>query len=259
MTANGAAGVTLREFERVLGARLSELNDTGKLLLDAFNETSDGVTLKAVNGIWYNTAGDFEPDDDFLQANADYFNAAAVASDFSKKSTVDDINGFIRENTNGLIEKMLETLGDDAVMVLVNTLYFKGMWRDPFEPINTYDATFTLSGGGEVRTPTMAQEYGAALYFESDGAKGVILPYEGGRYAYAAILPDGGVSEYVSALTGADFSGLLQSASEQNVVLYLPKYEVKDSCELGDILKNMGLQMAFDPKRRTFRPWVRRR
>ncbi len=210
------------------------------------------MTLKAVDGIWYNTNSDFEPDGDFLQRNADYFDAAAVAADFLKKSTVDGINGFIRENTNGLIEKMLETLGDDAVMVLVNTLYFKGMWQEPFEPINTYDATFTLSGGGEVKTPTMAQEYGAALYFESDGAKGVILPYEGGRYAYAAILPYVGVSEYVAALTGADFSELLQSASEQNVVLYLPKYEVKGSYELNDTLKNMGLRMAFDPEKADF-------
>ncbi len=250
MTANGASGVTLREFEQVLGADLDALNDTGRILLDAMNETSD-ITLTLANGIWYNTASAFSPAADFLQTNADYYGAAAVAADFSKKSTVDDINKFVSDNTNGLIEKMLDDV-DGNVMVLINTLYFKGDWASPFDPHDTSDARFTRSDGESIYTPTMEQEYDAVSYFKSGGAKGVLLPYTDSRYAYAAILPDGGVSDFVSALTAEDFKALFESASEENVKLYMPKYEVEGSYNLNDILKSMGLGQAFDPDKADF-------
>ena len=251
MTANGSAGVTLREFEQVLGAHLDELNDTGKLLLDAFNSASNGVTIKSVNGIWYNTASAFTPNVDFLQTNADYYNAAAIAADFSHQATVDDINRFISDNTNGLIEKMLDNLDGD-IMVLINTLYFKGDWASPFDADETTDARFTLSDGDGIRTPTMEQEYDAVPYFEGDGACGVILPYADARFAYVAILPDGSVSDYVSALTAGAFKDLIDSATDENVKLFLPRYETDGQYDLNDILKTMGLNRAFDPDKADF-------
>ncbi len=252
MTANGALGTTLGEFEQVLGADLDALNDTGKILLDAFNKTSDGVTIKAADGIWYNLGSAFEPDAGFLQANADYYDAAARSADFSKQAAIDDINEFISENTNGLIENMLKQLEEDTVMVLVNTLYFNGKWHYQFDPGDTSDRTFTLTGGEEIRTPMMVREYDAVRYIDSDGARGIILPYRDGRYAYVAVLPGNGVADYMSALTGADFDALVASASEQNVVLYMPKYEVKGSYDLNAILGRMGLRTAFDPANADF-------
>ena len=252
MTANGAAGSTLSEFEQVLSAPLAGLNNTGKLLLDAFNASSDGLTLKAVNGIWYNADSVFEPNRDFLQTNADYFSVAAFASDFSKPSTVDTINEFISSNTNGLIEQMLDQLDDNTIMVLVNTLYFNGIWQNQFDPNNTHDAAFTLSDGENISTPTMIQEYKAVSYFESDDAKGVILPYKDDRYAYVAVLPDSSAAEYVAALTGERFLGLIRTASNQNVVLHLPKYEVKGKYNLNDVLNRMGLRAAFNPDNADF-------
>ncbi len=251
MTANGSVGVTLREFEQVLGAHLDELNDTGKLLLDAFNSTSDAVTIKSVNGIWYNAASVFTPNAGFLQTNADYYNAAAVAAGFSDQTTVDNINQFVSDNTNGLIEKMLDNLDAD-IMVLINTLYFKGDWASPFNADDTTDIRFTLSDGDGIRTPTMEQEYDAVPYFECDDARGIILPYADDRFAYVAILPDGSVSDYVSALTAGAFSDLIDSASDKNVKLLLPRYETEGQYDLNDILKAMGLNMAFDPDKADF-------
>jgi serpin B len=99
MTANGAAGETLREFERVLGASLGELNDTGKLLLDAFNEAS-GVTLKAAAGIWYNTAGSFARTR-FLRRTPTILTPQRMRPISTKPATLDEINGYISDNTNG--------------------------------------------------------------------------------------------------------------------------------------------------------------
>jgi hypothetical protein len=117
--------VTLREFEQVLGARSASSTTRASCCSDAFNEASDGVTLKAVDGIWYNTTSDFEPDGDFLQRNADYFDAAPSLLIFQEIDRRRHQRLHPREY-DGLIEKMLETLGDDAVMSLSTRCISRG-------------------------------------------------------------------------------------------------------------------------------------
>jgi serpin B len=146
---------------------------------------------------------------------------------------------------------MLDKIDAD-IMILVNTLYFKGDWASQFDPSDTTDARFTLADGQSVYTPTMKQEYDDALYLESDTARGILLPYVDGRYAYAAILPEDDVSAYVQGLTADAFKALLDSASPEKVKLYMPRYEADGSYDLNGILKTMGLEQAFDPDRADF-------
>lgn len=59
------------------------------------------------------------------------FHADAVNVDFSNGGAVqNEINDFVRQKTNNLIPKVLQQpLNENTVMVLVNTLYFKGDWQ----------------------------------------------------------------------------------------------------------------------------------
>ena len=246
MVANGAAGKTLEEFETVLGAPVGTLNSTCKTALDALNTASDGVTLRAVDGIWYNSSGGFTPNRDFLQTNADIFGAAAVASDFSKPETLEAINGFVKDNTNGLIPSILDELRPDEVMVLINTLYFKGLWKDQFDPQLTADGSFTLSDGKKVTAPFMSQTYGDVKSFVGHGVTGVILPYKDERLAFAALLPEQGIDAFLSALTDDVFKGLLSSAEAGFAELRIPKFDVGEKYNLNDSLKAMGIVSAFD-------------
>ena len=252
MVANGAAGDTLKEFEEALGAPVGELNGTCKALLEGLNSSSDGLTLKSVNGIWYNTRYDFKINPEFLQTNADYFGAAEVAADFTKPGTLSAINKFVSDNTNGLIPSILDKLDNDAVTVLVNTLYFKGKWASPFKPYDTFDAEFTTADEGAVLTPTMEQEFKSVRYFDADGVLGVVLPYQDSRYAYVAILPPGGVGEFLTGLTADGFKALLASATEEKVRLFIPKYDVSGDYQLNDMLRQLGLTLAFEPAEADF-------
>jgi serine protease inhibitor len=252
MAANGASGDTLKEFENVLGASAADLNAVCKTLMDPLNCVYEGVKLKTVNGIWYNTAADFKPNRTFLQTNADYFGAAEIASDFSKRETLDDINGFVSDNTNKLIPGILDQLDPGAVMVLVNTLYFNGKWQAPFDPEKTNTGKFKLSDGSGAVVPMMNQTYDKVGYFENADAKGIILPYQFDRFAYVAVLPSGDVSPYLSALTPDGFKALIASTSDEKVELSMPKYDVTGDYKLVDILETMGLKLAFDPDRADF-------
>ncbi|SHH92500.1 serpin B [Sporobacter termitidis DSM 10068] len=252
MVANGAAGGTQKEFESVLGAPAEELNAGCKAFVEALNKSSDGLTLKTANGIWYNTAGDFKADQGFLQTNADYYSAAAVASDFSRQETVDDINNYISDNTNGLIQNMVDQLEPNDVMVLVNTLYFNGKWASPFDPVFTQSEAFVPADGKNVRIPTMCQIYDEARCFETEDARGILLPYVSDRFAYVALLPSGGVADYLAALTPESFKGLIASAADRRVELHIPKYTASISKALNEPLRQMGLQSAFDPLKADF-------
>jgi serpin B len=247
MVANGASGETLKEFENVLGAPVDELNSTCKALMEALNKASDGLTLKTVNGIWYNTEFDFKPNPDFLQKNADYFGAAEIASDFSNPKTLKAINKFVSDNTNKLIPSILDRLDFLDVMILVNTLYFKGNWGSPFKPEDTANDDFTTADGNTVDASTMEKTYDSILYFDNGGTSGVVLPYQDNRFAYVAILPAGNIREYLSGFTATDLKSFISSATDKKVQLYIPKYEVTGDFNLNEILKLMGLRLAFDP------------
>ena len=246
MVANGAAGKTLEEFETVLGAPVGTLNSTCKTALDALNTASDGVTLRAVDGIWYNSSGGFTPNRDFLQTNADIFGAAAVASDFSKPETLAAINGFVKDNTNGLIPSILDDIDPLGVMVLINTLHFKGNWESPFEPNDTTTQIFTTADSKIVHTVTMKQTYDSVSYFDDGDARGILLPYQGGRLAYMALLPAGDIADYLSAFTSDGFKALISLKKETELQLFIPKYETTGDYRLNEILIKMGLRLAFD-------------
>ena len=252
MVANGAAGETLKEFETVLGAPVGELNGTCKALMEALYSTSDGLTLKSVNGIWYDLSQGFAPNREFLQTNADYFGAAAVASDFSNSKTLGAINNFVSDNTNGQIPSILEELKQDDVMVLINTLYFKSLWKDQFDPLLTADGGFTLSNGKRVTSPFMSQTYGDVASFDSDGIKGVIIPYKDERFAFVAVLPDQGIDAFLSSLTADGFKSLLSAAEKGFAELRIPKFDVTEKYKLNDILRVMGIVSAFDSEAADF-------
>ena len=246
MVANGAKGETLKEFENVLGAPLADLDSTCKALMDALNVASNGLTLKTVNGIWYNTKYNFKPNAAFLQTNADYFGAAAIASDFSNPATLNAINRFVSDNTNTLIPSILDELEGDAVMVLVNSLYFNGKWASPFKAEKTDDQSFTTAENKKVLVKTMDQTYNSIRYIDSGDSRGIILPYKDSRFAYMAILPSGGVMDYLPGLTADRFRLLVKSATDKKVELTIPKYKATNNFKLVDTLSNMGLRSAFD-------------
>ena len=78
-------------------------------------------------------------------------------------------------------------------------------------------------------------------YFRTEDAAGVVLPYDDGRLAFLAVLPDGDLDGWLEGLDGATFSNLLAAAEDATVALCLPKFEAEWGGSLSDALKAMGL------------------
>ncbi|WP_444659167.1 serpin family protein [Caproiciproducens sp. R2] len=251
MTANGAGGETLTQFEKLLGGGMdiAELNRNEYLLANQLKSITDGK-LQIANSIWYRDK-DLKVDKGFLQKNADYFGAGAFQLDFGKQSTVNKINGWVKENTGGKIDKMVSQIDDTTMMYLINALYFESDWRIAYKDYQVKDREFQAPGG-KVTVPFMNSQ---EVYLHDGKSDGILKPFQDDRFALMAVLPKEGVGldEYIAQMTGESFAALLDSAGEEWADSFLPKFKYEFSIGLNDPLKALGLTDAFDADRADFR------
>ena len=243
MTANGARGETLEEMENVLGMNRDELNKYVYTYMGILTSTED-YKLSLANSIWFTDDDSFTVNEDFLQTNADYYKADIYQAPFDD-STKKDINDWVNNKTDGMIEDIIDKIPDNAVMYLVNALAFDAKWNEIYEEGQIRDGIFTAEDGEEIDVEMMYSDEN--IYLEDESSVGFAKYYKGGKYAFAALLPNEGVSisDYVSSLTGEKLYSLLSGSRSTAVSAAIPKFESKYNTEMSEALKAMGMPSAF--------------
>ncbi len=244
MTANGADGETLTQMEQVLGMNTENLNGYMRAYLDLLPENKD-YKLSLANSIWFKDDPNFAVEQSFLQTNADYYGAGAYKAAFDE-ATKNDINNWVKEHTDGMIPEILDEIPDEAIMYLVNALAFDAEWAEVYEEFQIREGSFTTEDGASQQVDMMHSEEHA--YLEDDMATGFVKYYKDRKYAFAALLPNEGVSvsEYVSGLSGAHLQELLSNPQDVTVFASMPKFETEYSVEMSEVLQEMGMTDAFD-------------
>ena len=250
MTANGAEEETLQQMEEVLGMTTEDLN----LYLYSYMKNlpqGDKYKLSLANSIWFTEDERFTVNQDFLQANADYYGADIYKAPFNEQ-TKKDINNWVKQNTDEMIPEILDRVPVDAIMYLVNALAFEAEWSAFYEKNQVREGVFTKEDNTKQNVDFM---YGSeGTYLEDENAAGFMKYYKGGKYAFVAMLPDEGVSvsDYIASLTGESVNALLTNPQHTTVYTAIPKFETEYSVEMSEILKNMGMPKAFDPNNAEF-------
>lgn len=250
MTANGAEEETLQQMEAVLGMNTEQLN----LYLYSYMKNlpeGEKYKLSLANSIWFTNDERFTVNRDFLQTNADYYGADIYGAPFNDQ-TLDDINDWVKQNTDGMIPKILDEIPSSAIMYLVNALAFEAEWADIYTKDQVGEGEFTKEDGTKQEVEFMRST--ESIYLEDENAVGFKKYYKGGKYAFVAMLPNEGVSvsEYVATLDGAALNKLLANPSYTTVYSAIPKFEVEYDTEMSAILKSMGMTDAFDPSNADF-------
>ncbi|MBE6872109.1 MAG: serine protease [Ruminococcaceae bacterium] len=243
MTANGAQGETQKQMETVLGMEREELNSFVNSYISSLAQ-GEKYKLELANSIWFTDHERFTVNRDFLQLNADYYGADIYKAPFDS-STVRDINNWVRGTTNGMIKSVLDEIPVDAVMYLINAVAFEAEWSEIYEKAQVQKGVFTAANGEKQKAEFM---HGMeSTYIEDENAEGFIKYYYGGKYAFAAILPDEGVSvsDYVSTLSGEKLTKMLKNTRNCSIETAIPKFEAQYSVEMGNILSSMGMTDAF--------------
>ncbi len=245
MTSNGAAGNTLKQAENTFGAHMEDLNS----FLDSYRGflTEDGdVTVTLANGIWFNSNMGFKAKDSFLEVNRRYYGAAVTQSEFDR-ACVKAINDFVRENTQGMIDDVIDDLSSETVMCLVNAIGFVGAWDEEYAENDIHPYYFTDIDGSEIRTDFMRST--ESCYLSDSDCYGFTKSYEGGRFEFVALVPneDVDIMDFIAGLDGSKLTGILSNGLYGRVYVDMPMFESRYRTELSGILSGMGMSRFFDP------------
>lgn len=252
IAANGADGETLADLQKLLcssdtqpeGMPLETLNQNLNLYIRQLIE-EESVKLNNGNSVWIRDGMDrITVSEDFLK-NIKILDAKAFMAPFDE-TTADDINAWVNGQTDGMIPSIIEKISGTAAMYIFNAIAFDGKWQEPFT-VNDKDIgfVFTAADGQQQIVTGMSGEEN--IYLEDENATGFVKYYEGGRYAFAALLPKEGmdVSEYVEMLTAGSFQSMLDSKSFVPVKITMPKFKSEYSQLLNEVLCDMGIADAF--------------
>jgi len=247
MAYNGARTDTKEAFEECMqlsGLTSQEINEVYQNLMQGLIGADPDVTFTA-NSIWYDQ--DFQVYSDFLNTNTTYYNAEVSSLDFANPSSVDVINNWVASNTNDKITKIIDGIGPEQLMFLINAIYFKGTWKYEFDPANTNDIQFYPTSGSPVDVPMMSIEANLEAY--SNGSfQTVKLPYGNGSYYMVVMLPTNPtiLNELITSLSIENWSEWQSSFSTiEGYKLYLPKFKFEYEIELRQALAQLGLGVAF--------------
>ena len=258
MTLNGAEGQTyddMREALYLSGMEIDEINEAFKSLVELLITVDPQVTVKIANSIWH---ADWLPvKEDFLERVRDHYGAEIAGLDFADPASVDVINAWVRENTEELIEEIIDEIPDHIVMYLINALYFKGDWLRQFDADDTRKADFNLESGETTEVDMMHQEGRFAIHFSND-VQMIEMPYGDSLYTMSVLMPadpdmpiDRFIEEQVTASNLANWRSNL-TVDSRDITVELPKFELEYEIEYNDILKAMGMEIAFDEHQADF-------
>lgn len=247
MTANGADGETLKQMENVFGLSIEDLNGYLNAYLKSL-PTGAGYEFNIANSIWIKDGVGFEPNEEFLQKNKDYYDAKIFLGKFDAE-TVKEINKWVEENTDGMIEGILDSIPEAARMYLINALALRAEWENQYSEGQVLEGDFTKSDGETEKTEFMYDK--VFEYIEGESEKGFVKQYKDRKYSFVALLPNEGssIKEYVSNLSGEKIHNLLENVEDTEVSTSLPKFENEFSLSLNDALKAMGVENAFSEEK----------
>lgn len=251
MVMNGADGNTLRQMQEALGfceeTTMEDINAYYQTLIKALPALDQSNTLRLANSIWVNSG--YQLKDAFLQTNQEYFSATARNVDFCAPATAGIINGWASDNTNRLIEKVVEANELCGLqLLLANALYFKGIWAIPFDKKQTYQDNFQTAAGQSVKADYMCCTDGYG-YYEDEALQIVELPYKEDKYCMDILLPakDKTIKDLLSALEAGQWAGYIKGMQSREVMVTIPKFRLSYGVTLNDVLQEMGMKDAFNP------------
>ena len=230
-------------------------------MIDTLSAEGDLLNLSIADSAWIDD--EFIVDDAWLDTVSSVMGAEAFRADLSTEDAMNQINHWIDDRTNGLIDRMLaEPLDEQARLALFNTVYFKGKWVVPFEANDTHKEEFYLDKGqGEKKQVDMMNLYETDLdYIANDFAEGIVLPYRENdiestrNLAFVALKPMGNesVRDVYDRLTIGVMADLLSNKQTELVNLKLPKFEITFEKRLNQALTDMGLAECFDADKANF-------
>lgn len=244
----GCSGNTRQELAKMLdvgdGSPANALERMGQLRA-VFEKSDPKVTLDMANAIFVDT------DTHLIKAYADdaktKFHAKVQSLDFGDSAgSTGIINGFVSTHTHGKIPKIIESTDKNDALMIVNALYFKGIWTEQFDAKDTQKGDFRLSDGA--RQPVhLMKKMSAFQYIESPEYQAVSLPYGNNRFSMQIFLPrkKGNEQEFFLGWTADHIDRAAKAMRKCEGRVRIPKFKIECEETLNGYLQALGMKSAF--------------
>ena len=246
LTANGAAGDTKSEIVATLFCENQEkMNENNKLISSIIKNFK---TVELANSIFTRAV----PLTSFIEKAKDY----KVKID--KLIDENQINKWCSDTTHGLINKIIEKINPDDLMVLINAIYFKGKWETEFNERFTQKRIF-YNYQNEKKVINFMYSKSDYSYFENNDIQVISLNYQEDNMEALIVLPkkDYDINKYVEKFNQEDYKKIINGLHSQKVELYFPKFEIKFNTDLIEVFKELGMKLAFDSTHADFSSMIK--
>ena len=251
MLAEGSEGETQREILKTMcldEATAREISRMCEVLIDDAPEADRQVTLEIANAIYTNKG--YEPKKEFKECMDEYYDADVRSLDFSNAESLNAINNWAKDETNGKIQKVIDRLSSEAVAYILNSIYFNAKWTNQFDREDTKPETF-MTENGEARQIEMMNNNAIVKCAANDVMSMVCLPYGSGTvWNMYVLLPNEGktVDDVLGSLNTESWMNVCKGLKNMQLNLKMPKYSTLSSIELKAPLTALGMNKAFSPK-----------
>jgi serpin B len=245
----GARENTATEMQQVFGFETDDSKRRAGFadMQTMLNSQNDQYRLVLANALWL--GDNFEPLPEYVDTARTYYDSKVESVDFtSKEKSLDVINQWVKNKTEGKIEKLFDDLDPGTLFAITNAIYFNGTWANQFDKENTHDADFDVTSEKTVQVPMMLARNVMLNYSQTDEMEILEMPYQGDRLSMLILLPHD-ITELQSleeSLTVENLSEWKNSLHKTNIDVMIPKFSLSTDYDLIEILPEMGVSSMFD-------------
>jgi serpin B len=242
LVTNGANGETQNELLKLLDNKgMEEINEINIKIISKIKDMS---SLEIANAIMTRVS----PLPSFIKIAKEIY-----SSEIQSLKNVQQVNKWCDNKTHGKIQKIIDELSDNIFMIILNAVYFKGLWVNQFNKELTSKKIFynynSESDGKQIDTMKITKHFS---YFQDSNLQAIKLPFRKDFMSALIILPNKNINinEFINILNDDNeyFYSIIDNLKYSKVNLELPKFEITYKESLKEILKNMGVNLAFNIK-----------
>lgn len=178
--------------------------------------------------------------DEFLDIATGDYGAPVASVDFGAPQTVEDVNEWVADQTQGFITKLVESFDPNTVIALLNAVFLKAAWGVRF--IAGSQQPFHAAGG-DVVAPFIQHDEFLPLYQDPSGLVAVEIPYAGGNLAMLVIVPPD-LAAFEAGFDPGQLATITAGLKESGVHFSMPKWAFETEVDGLALLGPLGLANA---------------
>ena len=242
MLSNGLKGETREEILKAFGISdfsLEEINSYILQLNEGLNGADSRTKYRTNNAIWH--ANSMSVQQEFKENISEVYETDIFPA-MMNNQTLDSINAWANEKTFGRIKNMVKNLGPNTVAIMMNTVYFRGLWTEELPDKQTNDGEF-INENGETEQTRMVWYPKYALYAEGNTYQTTVRHFGNEAFAMDFILPKEGVSAFDALIEFMTTKGY--GSEYKQVHLKFPIFEAVSEMNLNELLQSLGINRLF--------------